>query len=234
MFPSSAPLNTAGWCHLAYFGVLLPILVACFRKKVVSPTGPLPDRLRHFQRTVLELGLFLAASLMVARVQRINLFPPPSLNGGAVVAGLAAYALAVVYMRPRWRRAVELRARVVHLFMPSNATERAWWIAVSLLAGFGEEVTWRGVQVALVGALTGGYWVAALLCSVSFGLAHLVQGWASAAVIDVFALGFHLLVWLDGSLYVAIAVHVAYDLTAGISYGRLGQELGYGSDSGGK
>ena len=32
---------------------------------------------------------------------------------------------------------------------------------------------------------------------------------------------------LVGSLYVAMAVHIAYDITAGLSYGRLGKELGY-------
>jgi membrane protease YdiL (CAAX protease family) len=140
---------------------------------------------------------------------------------------VALYAAAVAFMRPRWRRAVERRARAVHLFMPANAAERAWRIAVSVLAGVGEEITWRGVQVALAGVLTGGFWAAALVCSSSFGLLHIVQGWKSAALIAAFALGFHALVWLGGSLYVAIAVHVAYDLTAGISYGRLGKELGY-------
>jgi hypothetical protein len=60
----------------------------------------------------------------------------------------------------------------------------------------------------------------------------MIQGWRSAAVILVFALGFHALVWLSGSLYVAMAVHIAYDVTAGISYGRLGRELGYQLDPG--
>jgi membrane protease YdiL (CAAX protease family) len=98
---------------------------------------------------------------------------------------------------------------------------------VSLIAGIGEEITWRGVQMALVVALTGNYWLAIALCAISFALAHAGQGWQSAAIIVVFGLGFHLLVWLAGSLYVAMAVHLAYDLTAGISYGRLGKELGY-------
>src|SRR5262249_2450239 len=59
----------------------------------------------------------------------------------------------------------------------------------------------------------------------SFGLTHIIQGWRSVAIIVVFALGFHALVWLAGSLYVAMAVHVAYDITAGLSFGRLGREL---------
>jgi membrane protease YdiL (CAAX protease family) len=114
--------------------------------------------------------------------------------------------------------------------MPSNATERVWWLIVASVAGVGEEITWRGVQLALVGVLTGSYWVAALLCAISFGLVHIIQGWKSTAIIVAFALGFHLLVWLGSSLYVAMAVHVAYDLTAGICYGRLARELGYAHD----
>jgi membrane protease YdiL (CAAX protease family) len=109
--------------------------------------------------------------------------------------------------------------------MPANSRERAWWMAVSIVAGVGEEISWRGAQAALVGILTGDFWIAAILCSISFGLTHAVQGWKSIAIIAVFALGFHTLVWLGGSLYVAMAVHVAYDVTAGISYGRLGREL---------
>lgn len=189
--------------------------------------GALPDRLRHFQRTALEVGLFAICSLLVARVQRIELFPLAFPPLGAVIAGVVAYAAAVAYMRPNWRRAVERRARVVHLFMPSNMRERIWWIIVAVIAGVGEEITWRGTQAALVGALTGSFWAASLVCSITFGLVHIVQGWKSAALIVVFALGFHLLVWLAGSLYVAMAVHVAYDLTVGISYERLGKQLGY-------
>ncbi len=49
-------------------------------------------------------------------------------------------------------------------------------------------------------------------------------------MIFVMALGFHTLVWLAGSLYVAMAVHVAYDITAALNYGRLGRELGYSTE----
>jgi hypothetical protein len=184
-----------------------------------------------FQKTVVESASFFALSLMVAKVQWIELFPARWPSRTAVVAGVAFYVAAVLFMRPRWRRAVQGRARVVHLFMPSSARERAWWFAVSLLAGFGEEVTWRGVQAALLAVLTGDFWTSAILCSVSFGLAHIIQGWRSAVIIGLFALGLHAQVWLAGSLYVAMVGHLAYDLTAGITYGRLGKELGYNLDA---
>jgi membrane protease YdiL (CAAX protease family) len=227
MFPYAYKLNLAGWFHLMYFGVILPIFCFHGRRKFLGVESPLPNRLRYFRSAVLELTMLASLSIVVARVQWISLFPRSLPSATAVAAGVAMYAAAVEFMRPRWRRAVEQRVRVVHLFMPSTTAERAWWVMVSLLAGTGEEITWRGVQSALVGALTGSFWLAAIVCSISFGLTHIIQGWKSAAIIMVFALGFHTLVWLAGSLYVAMAVHVAFDLTAGINYGRLGRELGY-------
>jgi membrane protease YdiL (CAAX protease family) len=225
MIPYTDKLNLAGWAHLGYFGVLLPALAVYQRKKLLPSDQPLPNRLRYFQKTAYLLAMFATLSLLVAWVQRILLFPRSLPPLGAVISGVALYAAAVAFMRPRWRRAVECRERVVHLFMPANALERAWWIAVAVLAGVGEEITWRGVQAALVGVVAANFWIAALLCSTSFGLVHIIEGWWSVAIIVVFALGFHTLVWLAGSLYVAMAVHVAYDITAGISYGRLGSEL---------
>ena len=122
------------------------------------------------------------------------------------------------------------RARVVHLFVADTRAERAWWLIVSLLAGVGEEVTWRGVQTALLVPVVGSYWIAALLSGVSFALAHAVQGWKSVVGILGFALGFQVLVVASGSLYVAMAVHVAYDITAGLTYGLLAREMGYVPD----
>jgi membrane protease YdiL (CAAX protease family) len=220
-------ISISGWFHLGYFGLLLPILAIVTRKKVFGQGKAVPNRLRHFQSTSIHLGLCMLLSLFVAFDQRIWLFPRAVPSVVAIAAGVAMYATMVLLMRPNWRKAVQKRAPVVHLFMPENAVERAWWIGVSFLAGIGEEITWRGVQAALVTALTGSFGFAALLAALSFGLTHIIQGWRSAAIIAGIAIGFHILVWLAGSLYVAMAVHVLYDLTAGIAYGRLGRELGY-------
>src|SRR3954454_11795583 len=151
MSPNIDRLNLAGWFHLGYFGVLLPALAVFQRKRLLPAEQPLPNRLHHFQRTAFGLVMLASLSLLVGWVQRIPLFPRSLPTLSAVVAGVAMFAAAVVFMRPRWRKAVESRARVVHLFMPANDVERAWWFAVSVLAGVGEEINWRGVQAALVG-----------------------------------------------------------------------------------
>jgi membrane protease YdiL (CAAX protease family) len=217
-----------GGFHLLFFGVLLQILVFRAHRKIEGGTRPIPDRAKHFRGATLEGLMFMSVSIAVASVTRIDLFSiDPSRLGRGALAGAAMYAAAVLYMRPRWKRAVERCAPIVSLYMPRNASERAWWILVSLIAGIGEEITWRGVQTQLLVPIVGSYLVATILCAISFGLAHFIQGWRSVVVVVVFALGFQSVVWASGSLYVAMLVHVAYDITAGLSYGRLGRKLGY-------
>jgi membrane protease YdiL (CAAX protease family) len=233
VFPQAFELHFAGWYHLITFGVIVPILVVRNRRRAqaqaraAKPGDPAPSRLKHYQSTATMLMFFTALSLVVARAEWIELFPRPAFTWSGVLTGLAMFVVSVAAMRPRWRRAVERRVRVAHFFMPSTPAERAWWIAVSVLAGVGEEITWRGVQTALGAALTGSYVAGSLLTAVAFGLGHMNQGWRSAAVIGFFSLGFQVIVAMSGSLYIAMAIHVAYDITAGLTYAKLGRELGY-------
>ncbi len=227
MFPFVYEINAAGWFHLVYFGLLIPYFAVSRASRFKDKSLPLPDRLSHFRRTAATLVMFGVISLAIARAEWIHLFPRTMPSWRALAAGALMLIATVALMRPRWRAAVERRERVVYLFMPENTSERIWWMAVAVLAGISEEITWRGVQAGLAANLTQNLLAAFLICSISFAVGHAVQGWKSVAVILVFALGFHFLVWLSGSLYVAMAVHVAYDMIAGISYGRLGKELGY-------
>ena len=160
--------------------------------------------------------------------QRLTLFPPSMQRPWtSVFVAIAMYVAMVMLMRPRWRRIVERRSPHVYFFMPGTRAERTWWIVVSTLAGISEEITWRGVQPALVAYVTGSPETGAAIAAISFGAAHAVQGWKSAAIIVLVGVAFQSLVWLSGSLLLAMAVHAAYDVTAGLTYARLGRELGY-------
>jgi uncharacterized protein len=214
------------WFHLAYFGVMLPVQVVRGAQRHHQKNVRLPSRIRHFRQSSLSLAMFALLSLIVAREERITVFPdaiPPVI---AMLAGIAMYLSCVAFMFPRWRKAVEEQAPAVYWFMPINATERAWWIVVSVVAGISEEITWRCVQVALLTELTGSYGLAALASAVSFAAVHYIQGLRSVIIIVLFALGFQALVWVSESLYVAMAVHIAYDITAGLMYGKLGRRFG--------
>lgn len=220
-------LNLAGIYHLLVFAILVPILAIRSRRKL-SKADALPiNRLRHFKATSVMLMLFGALSLLTARSQHLSLFHAeltPLLIGLPVA--IAFYAIAVITARPRWRKAVLSGKRLVQLFMPETVTERNWWLLVALFAGVSEEITWRGVQSSLVAQLVGSPWLGVVLCALMFAAAHLTQGWKSAGIIGVFGLGFQMLVWVSGSLYLPMLVHAAYDITAGLTYRKLGRELG--------
>ncbi len=102
-------------------------------------------------------------------------------------------------------------------------TERCWWIALSVVAGLTEEVTWRGVQPELIARLTGEPLVGVLTSAVAFGVGHVDQGRRWALASSGIAVLLHILVWLTGSLWVAIVVHVAVNVTTGLWSGRFAE-----------
>jgi membrane protease YdiL (CAAX protease family) len=219
------PIGPWGWAHLLGFGVLLPY--AAYRSAARLEHGPLPPRARHFQVVLVQQAVFAAVSLAVARVEGIALFPEPAIPSMALALGLVGLLGSLALMHRVWRRTVEQRARLAYFFMPRTAAEKRLWAGLALVAGIGEELTYRGVMYTLLLRLTGAPAGAALVSAAIFGISHSVQGWGSALVTVAFGLGFQGLALVSGSLYLPMAVHVCYDLAAGLAYARYGEELGY-------
>ena len=66
----------------------------------------------------------------------------------------------------------------------------------------------------------GSLYPAAFLSAMAFGVAHAVQGAKSMAITFVVALFFQAIVQLTGTLVIAMAVHAAYDIAAGLMLKR--------------
>jgi membrane protease YdiL (CAAX protease family) len=143
------------------------------------------------------------------------------------VLGAAVLVALVVLMRPMWRKRVEERSRRVWLFMPRTRQEHVLWAGCSLAAGISEEVTYRGVMFVVLWRVTGSAVAAALIGAAVFSISHFLQGLKSMAIIFGMALAFQMIAWVSGSLYIAMAVHALYDVTAGFHYGAYGEKLGY-------
>ena len=78
--------------------------------------------------------------------------------------------------------------------LPRSLLEILIWIAVSMTAGFCEEIAFRGYLQRQLHALSGNIGVAVMAQALVFGLAHGYQGWKQAIVISVL-----------GALYGALA-----------------------------
>ena len=127
---------------------------------------------------------------------------------------------------PQDCRSIEEDKPTWRLFAPTNRRERRMWVVLSLSAGIGEELVWRGVLPALIARLTGSLALGIALSVASFALAHAIQGMRSVLAIAAIAAAFHALVFIAGSLYPAMLVHFAYDVFAGFTYARFARELG--------
>jgi len=99
---------------------------------------------------------------------------------------------------------------------PHTTSELGWWAAVSLSAGFCEELIFRGFLIWLLQSMLG-WWGAAGLSLLAFAMAHAYQG--IKGVIAVAAVGafLTLMVLVFESLWPAIAIHVLLDLQQGLT-----------------
>jgi membrane protease YdiL (CAAX protease family) len=222
---AAAGVGGWGWFHLVCFGVILPWLAVRSARNL--PRLSQRPRKGHFLSVLLVQGVSVFVSIKVAGAERITLFPATFPPPFAIGIGAAMAVLAILALRPRWREAVERREPRVHFVMPRDATERKLWVAVSLAAGCSEEITYRGVMYTLLLRLADDPLVAAIAAAMLFGAAHAVQGWKGISAVGLIGLSLQGLVLLAGSLYVAMAVHVLYDIVTGLAYGKLGEELGY-------
>lgn len=220
-----AAIGPWGWWHLACFGLALPL--AALRSRARLAAEPRPPRVAFLASVVAQQLLFLLISLGVAWAEGITLFPaePPGL--APLAAALGLFGVSWAGLRPLWRRAVLEREPRVHLTSPRTTTERRLWVGLSLAAGIGEEVTYRGVAYVLLYRLTDSAPAAALVAAAGFGAGHVVQGWKATWITALFALVAQGLTLWSGSLYAAILWHVAYDVAAGLTYGRMAEQLGY-------
>lgn len=217
-------IGIAGIYHLVFFGLLMPWSAVKSARRLKARSYP--PRRKYFLTVIAQQCFFVFLSLLVARMEWIEVWERPRHTYWYLV-GLAILVTLVAVMIPRWRKAVEKRERRVYLFMARDKGERSLWVVISLLAGVGEELTYRGVMFVLLWRMTGSPVMAALVAAVVFGFSHYLQGWKNVVLIAGFALLFHALYFFSGSLLIPMLVHFLYDVTAGLMYGYFGNKLGY-------
>jgi membrane protease YdiL (CAAX protease family) len=139
-----------------------------------------------------------------------------ALWSAALTLAAALVVLALHWLR---RRASIPESPLLRELIPRTAPEKRAFVALSLAAGVGEEVAFRGYALGTLALVLGWDWGAALFTSVLFGLLHAYQGPFGMARTTL--LGFLLAasLLLSGSLWPAITAHVALDLLGGLAWG---------------
>ncbi|MEQ1856959.1 MAG: type II CAAX endopeptidase family protein [Longimicrobiales bacterium] len=143
---------------------------------------------------------------------------PVGLLGWAAALTIACLLVVLVFRQLAiWAGAVE--SPLLRDLLPRTAKERRVFALLSLAAGVGEELAYRGYAILVLAPLVG-TWGAVVLTSVVFGVLHAYQGLLgmvrTALMGGVLAWGF----LASGSLWPAIIAHVALDLLAGLAFGE--------------
>lgn len=165
-------------------------------------------------------GLSLGLGLAAGGPARLGLegLPPDRLAFGAGAVLLAGGL--VVAVADAVRRSLGLEeSPLLRRLIPRTPRERTAFVGLSFVAGFGEEVAFRGFAIPALAPLMGGLWGAAVFTSMTFGVLHAYQGplgvLRTAAMGLVLAASFVVL----GNLWPAVVAHVIIDLVGGLWLG---------------
>lgn len=207
-------------------GVLLPAL--CVRSYFKLKAGAkFPLKSAFDRQTLLMHAFMLLLAYFTWRTIGIGqyIFPRPAITWKHIAAGLFILIVLVAFMYPQWKISSVRKRERTYRRMPTSSNEMPMWIAISLSAGFVEEIVYRGVLLQILWYWLGNWWTAVVLCALAFALGHSIQGLKSVLIIFVMSVIFHCLVRYTGSLYVAMAVHATYDAIAGFAYLRFYKQL---------
>jgi len=131
----------------------------------------------------------------------------------ALTTALAATIARIARLRRRGR--VKMRGQSA-AHAPHSKRELAWWAAVSLSAGFSEELIFRGYLIWAFQPLLG-LWCAAALSLVVFTSGHAYNGAAGVLGAGVVGAFLTAAVLIFGSLWPAVAMHLLLDLQQGFA-----------------
>ncbi len=106
--------------------------------------------------------------------------------------------------------------RLVHQLMPVTGKERRLFAGLSLCAGFGEEMAYRGYALTALVLATGSATLALIVTSATFGVLHAYQGPIGVVRTGVVGLIMGAVFLHTGSLWPPIVAHTLIDLVAGL------------------
>ena len=108
------------------------------------------------------------------------------------------------------------QAKTLDVVLPLGTLEIVLWVAVSISAGFCEEVVFRGYLQKQFRALTGSMALAVLLQGIVFGIGHSYQGLKQVVVITILGVLYGMLAAWCKSLRPGMLAHAWSDILGGI------------------
>ena len=224
LFWLASPLGLLGAAYLSLLLELLPAL-AIAQLPLAEDEGPLPRLPVYFSSSmiILVLGaLGLGVGWLEFGWEPMGLGPTDLTVVASWTGILCVAALLLLLGFLLFRKWVGIRETpLLAQLLPESWSEKGVFILLSLSAGFGEELAYRGFLIPALTELLGQAWGAALLSSAVFGLLHAYQGWLGILRTGLLGLVLAASLLLSGTLWPAILAHAILDVMAGVVFGDI-------------
>lgn len=221
--PASLEMGVVAWYTLVFLTLVGPLVAIRAHRRMAEGGGMEPlrrGRVAVYLGSLLWLWLLLVLSWATAREMGLDLFPAWRPDPADLIVGIVSLALGMLTLLPSVTGPSPVARARLRAVVPRGAREHGAFYLLCVVAGVGEEVVYRGVLFSLWAALTGSWWLAAVLSAGIFGAVHLYQGPRAGVVAGLYGLRDHVVVGLTGTLWVAIVVHVLHDAVVGTIVGR--------------
>jgi membrane protease YdiL (CAAX protease family) len=206
---------------LVFFGILT----------VLTVIGGLNRRTQPNASQSIEIDLFLiVAECLWVRFVYVGMqkyghglgefLRPRPIELPQLVADLVLAAALVAFIHvatSAWDRLLPLpeQGNPLMVALPLGWVAQVLWVCLSLAAGIGEELVFRGYLQRQLSALTGRVGLAIVLQAVVFGLGHVYEGQAAVMRIVLIGLIFGIVAAWRGNIRACIVAHVTIDVLAG-------------------
>lgn len=221
--PAAPPPLIASGRHLFRFLLIAAAIAAAMFFQARRPSRPNPDG--H----LVLYGIFIATELLLTWFVVLGV----RAHGGYLrdligrtwrrpldfIRDLAIGAASIIVLRASSYLLLQLLGswhRTTGFLLPTTVTDRIAWVPVAMVAGFCEEIIYRGYLLRQFQAFAGSVVAAITLQAVVFGAGHFYQGWKAATIAMGYGLIFGVLAaWRRSVLPGAIA-HTGVDLIGGL------------------
>ena len=169
--------------------------------------------------TVLLLGILsLFMGRRLVEPPALGLEAPLSVSNVLWTGALFLVGIGTLLVFRAVRRAMGTEeTRLVHQLMPVTGKEKRLFAGLSLCAGFGEEMAYRGYALTALVLATGSATLALIVTSATFGVLHAYQGLIGVVRTGVVGLIMGAAFLHTGSLWPPIVAHTLIDLVAGLA-----------------
>jgi membrane protease YdiL (CAAX protease family) len=211
-------LTPVTWGYALWVGALIPGLMIVRHIRGTKP-GAFSSRPRLYASALFSHAIFALLAWFVARDLGVQFLGPIEMRASHLLVGAIGLAAGLLPLLPAFHAGKPVNERTKQI-APRTSRDHALFYVVCASAGVVEELAYRGAFFTLLAILTGSWWIAAVLASAAFGLAHLSQGWKGAVGAGVIGMFAQLIVGLTGTLFVAMAVHTLHDVVTGTAISR--------------